>query len=236
LSAHKLDFVAKESYCLQAIEYAKLAKDRNAQASAMVQLAVAYYYYNRPEKALDVYEEALLYISQLTPLMQSRVYMGAAEAFGKNERIQEALRYIGLAYGSFPQKPENDPSYRYADFGLFALLEHDGLIHLSVGQPREALNAFAQTEGKQSIRAIPERIRLEMVNYQAEAAIDSNDQERYVQYLEEGITGAVAINSQKRLNEVISTLSQKLPSSWSQSPKIRHVVEEHGLSPYLKNS
>jgi transcriptional regulator with XRE-family HTH domain len=172
LAAHKLDFTAKEIYCLHAIDYARQAGDHNAQASAMVQLAVAYYYQAKKEKALEVYQDALLFVSLLSPLMQSRVYIGAAEAYGKNGLKQEALRYLGLAYQTFPEDSERDPSYRYADFGLFALVEHDGLVNLSIGQSRKALEIFIQAEKHP---AIPERIRLEVVNYQAASSLSMSN-------------------------------------------------------------
>jgi len=220
LAAHKLDFTAKEVYSRQAIEYAKLAGDYNVQVAAMIQLAVAYYYQQRPEKALEVYQEAILYVQHLTPLMQSRTYMGVAEAYARNGMTQEALYYSGLAFQVFPNNPEEDQAYRYADWGMFALLEHAGLIHNLVQQPQEAMENFAQV----SKYIVPERIRLEIINYQTAAAMAQQDLEMSYSYLEKGIEGALALGSQKRLSET-QDLYQQMQEQWPQEKRVKALAE-----------
>ena len=220
LAAHKLDFTAKEVYSRQAVNYAKLAGDYNAQVAALIQVAVAYYYQQRPEKALEVYQEAILYIRHLTPLMQSRTYMGAAEAYAKNGMAQDALYYSGLAFQVFPDNPKEDQAYRYADWGMFALLEHAGLIHNLIQQPKEALENFAQV----SKYPVPERIRLEVVNYQTSAAIAQQDLEMSCSLLETGINGAHLLGSHKRLSEA-ETLHQQMVEQWPREKRVKALAE-----------
>ncbi len=75
------------------------------------------------------------------------MYAGLAGAYSQcNQKqggqVDEALNALGHAYESFPEKPEEDPSFLYADCDYFTIVLWDGLVHLDIDQPEAARKAF----------------------------------------------------------------------------------------------
>lgn len=112
---------------------------------------------------------------------------------------------------------------------------YEGLAYLSQGKGDKAFATFGGKlfEGRltryQSTSVLPERIRLEITNYQGQAAILSNNLEEYTRCLEEGITGAVALKSQKRFHEAVTIFRQEVPSKWRNEPQIKGLAERFQL-------
>jgi transcriptional regulator with XRE-family HTH domain len=104
---------AMKAYCQQAILYSQVAENPDIQVAALKQQATIYLVGRDPEKALQKYEEALVLINHVSPLLRSRVYLGLASASARCKGKQDALRYLGLARQSFPGQPEQDPNYLY---------------------------------------------------------------------------------------------------------------------------
>jgi tetratricopeptide (TPR) repeat protein len=215
--------------CQQSVECARKANDQNILSAALNGLAVAYKYAQQPEDSFKTYQEALYYSDQASPLLQTRVYAGAAAAFAQRGRIKEADFYIHLAYDDFPADPEHDPNFLTADNGLFMVSYYEGLIYLQRGLPQEALQAFERYKLLLPGKTIPERNRLEIVNHQGRAAILSHNQEHYAHLLREGITGALALGSKKRYDEAIQFFQQDMPHSWRRDPRIQQIIEQFSL-------
>jgi hypothetical protein len=78
-------------------------------------------------------------------------------------------------------------------------------------------------------KRLPERNRLEMLNYQGLAALRLGELDQYVTCLERGIEGALAINSKKRLQEAF-TIYQQVPRHWRDEPRMKQVIERFHLS------
>jgi hypothetical protein len=230
LVAHKLKLTDKIALCEQSVDYAKQAKDHNVLVAALIQLAVAYQYAKQPMDALKTYQEALLYSHHISPLLQARVYVEAAEAFALHKRKREAEFYLGMSYEVFPDQPERDLAFAYADSGRFALALYDGLTHLDNNQPEQAWNVFEEFKKSEFVRGTPERIRLEIVNHQGRAAILSKNLEQYALCLEDGLSGAIALRSQKRYDEAVTIFQQDLPRSWRREQRIKELVERYHLT------
>lgn len=225
LCAHQLKLADMVPLCQQAVIFARQSNDSNTLSAALNGLAVAFKYVNQLEVSFKTYQEALYYSDQASPLLRSRVHAGAAAAFAQRGRGQEALFYIGLAYENFPDHSEDDPNFLSADNGIFMLAYYEGLTYLALSQPKEAERAFESYKHHSANTTIPERNRLEIVNHLGRAAIMSNNLERYVQCLEEGLTGAIALQSKKRFDEALTIYQQNTPKEWKQEPRIRQIAE-----------
>jgi hypothetical protein len=77
--------------------------------------------------------------------------------------------------------------------------------------------------------AIPERIRLEIVNLQGSAAIMSNNLDTYASHLDDGIAGAIALKSKKRFDEAYSSFKQEMPRAWLKDAQIKELSERYRL-------
>jgi DNA-binding SARP family transcriptional activator len=229
LNAHQLNIPAMIPLCRQSVEHAKQANDPNTLSAALTGLAVAFKYAHQAEDSFKTYQEALWYCDKASPLVQSRVYAGAGAAFGHKGRKQEAEFYIRFAYDHFPDHPENDPNFLIADSDIFMLAYYEGIMYLSWNQPKEAEKAFESFKGYFSGRKIPERNRLEIINHQGRAALLSNDLEKYVTCLEDGIVGAIELNSKKRLDEAVNIFQQEMPQKWLTESIIKQIIERFQL-------
>jgi DNA-binding XRE family transcriptional regulator len=224
LQAHQLRINDKIALCQQSVTYARQANDPNVLTAGLAQLAVAQQYSGSFDAALDTYQDALRYSGQISPLLAARLYAESASIFARYGREREARFYIDLAYESFPALPEQDPAYLYADSPFAVLPLYEGLSYLNLNRPEQAWNSFQ----KHTAQPTPERIRLEIINHQGNAALQMGDLDRYALNLETGLSGAVKIGSQKRYNEAL-TIYQTIPTTWQKEPRIRALAEQFRL-------
>lgn len=230
LCAHQLQLLNKIFLCQQAVEYARCANDTNTLVASLTELAVAFKYAQQPENSFNTYQETLHYCDHTSPLLRSRVYAATAAAFAQRGHAQEAHRYISLAYEQFPDHPEDDACFSLADSGIFLLAYYKGLMHLALQQTQEAEMAFESFKTHPSGNKVPERNRLEILNYQGRAAILSNNLGMYAYCLEDGIAGAIALKSRKRFDEALRIYQHDMPQAWKQEPLIKQIAEQFQLA------
>jgi DNA-binding XRE family transcriptional regulator/tetratricopeptide (TPR) repeat protein len=231
LNAHQLRLVDKTTDCQEAVAHAKQASDTNVLVASLLELGVAYQYGEKSAEALQAYQEALLYCKDASPVLQARTYVEAGAAFAKCKRGKEARFYLGLAYDTLPDHPEDDPAFIMSDYcGLYILSLYDGIIHLELGKPVSALSGFEKYKSSHSNFVVPERTRLEIVNHQGRAAILSKNLDKYAICLEDGVAGAIALKSQKRFNEAHTIFQQEMPAAWLRETSIKRIVEQYGLT------
>lgn len=235
LVGHQLQLADKVRLCQQAVVYAKQANDYSTLVAALIELANAFRYVQQDEAMLRASQEAISYSRSVPPLFQARAYIVAAEAFSRCERRREAELYIQLAYEIFPDHSAYD-LVAHANTGILMMGLYEGLAYLSQGKGDKAFATFGgklfegRLTGYQSTSVLPERIRLEITNYQGHAAILSNNLEEYTRCLEEGITGAVALKSQKRFHEAVTIFQQDVPLKWRNEPQIKGLAERFQLA------
>lgn len=220
LAGHRDDLDARQRLSEQALSYASLAHDRNLQVASLRQLALTYDYKNRPGKALQTYQDALPLLKDTSPLLYSRMYAGLAGSYAQFNQHQEALRSLGMAYDSFPAKPEEDPSFLYADCEYFTLVLWEGLTYLDLGQAKGAAEAFEKIDGMQPKVKVPERVRIEFLTYQAETFIASRNLEQGSAYLEEAVKASLALGSERRYSQA-SEVYQKMRLVWPYEAKVK---------------
>jgi transcriptional regulator with XRE-family HTH domain len=227
LAGHRNDLNARERYCEQALLYGNLARNRNLQVSALKQLALTFEYENRPGAVLQTYQKAIPYLKEVSPLLRARMYAGLAGAYSQcNQKqggqVDEALNALGHAYESFPEKPEEDPSFLYADCDYFTIVLWDGLVHLDIDQPEAARKAFERIDGLQPKTRLPEKVRIEFLNYQAETFTRLGAMDEAHTYLEEAVKASLALGSERRYNEAHEIYKQ-MRIIWRNEPGIREL-------------
>jgi tetratricopeptide (TPR) repeat protein len=227
LTLHQNNLLARESHCKQAIQLGQLAEDVNLHMTALKWLAVTYYYAKSPFKALRVYQEIEPSIDQISPLLRGSVYVKMADAYAQCGWEQDALRCLRMAYEHFPDNPEQDPCFLYADCGRQSLPMWEGMTYLDLGQPGEAQSALERVEQLSTVIIIPERARVEAINHQAEAALALGDQERFRAYMEMGVKGAKALGSEKRYNEAFDVY-QQAKKLWRNEPGVKELQDLFG--------
>ena len=220
----QLNTPAAEAYCKQAVQYSRLAGDCNLEVAALKHLATKYNDAKYPVKALQTYQEALPLIHHVSPLLRSRTYLGLALASAQCGQKQEALRYLGFAQETFPERPEDDPSFSFADCGPSSLNHYGGLIYLEFNQSKEAWETFAGVEALRSKIVIPQRTLIEIVNCQAEAALAQRDLELASAHIQKGAEGAAKLKSEMRFNEAFSIYRQ-MKIIWPHEPRIKELAE-----------
>src|SRR5262249_5344126 len=151
------NYAGAEWSCKQAVEYSGLAENPNLSVAALKHLATKYHSAKYHLLTLQTYQEALPLLDQVSPLLRSRIYLGLALSYAKCQQEQEAIHYLGLAQDTFPEYPEGDPGFLYADCGLSSLNHYGGLISLEFNQPKKAWEIFAGVEKLRSKTVVPER-------------------------------------------------------------------------------
>lgn len=230
LALHHNDLQTRQRHNQHAVEYATLSGDTDLQIAAIMRLASTHYSRKRPQKALVAYQQALPLLQNASPFLYGRVHVGLASAYATCGDKHAAERSLGLLHEHPLEYDYTINDILYADFGRPLHILYEGITRLDLNQPEVSSNVFARIATLPSSVVVPERIRLEVVNQQALAALALNDQERFTTFLKEGITGAQAIRSKKRWQEARDIYGQA-QSVWPREARVQALrdvfVESH---------
>ena len=217
IALHRNNLKARENYCQQALYFSEIAENPSLIVSAHISLASTFYYGKNPLKAAQIYEKALLQKDLIPDLQHARIHAELAVAYAQQKREQDALSSLGLAQDLYPDYPENDPSFLYADFSPASMVLEKGLTYLALAQyfpdhsyKQDAWDSFARIEKLQAESSVPERIFFEVVNHQAETAVQLGNRELFHTYLEKGVDGANRLRSSQRRQEIREVYQQAL--------------------------
>lgn len=229
LALHRNQLSVREHHCKRALQYAAISSDASSHASALISLASTYFYAADPQQAAAVYEQAFGYGTALPALQRSRVHAELAVAYGQLGREQDAIRAAGQARELYPDCPEDDPSFLYAEFTPASMALEQGLAHLALaghfpdrGYQQRAAEIFGLAG--QSARAIPERIRFEIVNHQAETAVLLGDLEAFEGFMSYGLDGIALLGSRQRLKEMQATW-HRATARWPGEKRVKALAE-----------
>lgn len=192
------------------------------QIAALRQLSITFDYLERPDKVLQVYQQAIPYLGEVSPLLRACVYADISGAYTQMNQQQEAFRFLELAYEHFPEKYDNEPSYLSTICRYSTLIICSGLHHLHFGQPDEAAKIFAHIDGLQPKISMPERIRIDLLNCQVEVFAELKHMEQACYYLEAAGKASIAIGSERRFQESF-TVFQQMQKTWKDEPLIRNL-------------
>jgi hypothetical protein len=101
---------------------------------------------------------------------------------------------------------------------------YGGLIYMELDQPQKAWETFAEVEQLKRRIVIPERTIIEIVNCQAEAAIAKRDLELAISHVQTGISGALALKSERRFADTFAVY-KNMRLIWPQEPQVRALGE-----------
>ena len=232
LSMHQLNVKARETHCKDAIRYAHISGNKQLQAAAYMYLGYTFsfcYQPRQPQKAITAFQQGLQTLGQDASLIRSDILMGMAEAHAQNGQEQEALRYIGLAQDHFPDYPENDPSYIYAECGTPTLYQWEGKMYLELvdyytdrGYQQKASDALMQSIGATSLN---DRCTNETIIYQADAARVLGEIDIYAGSLKQAAQMAIDLGSKKRYNEALQVY-QRTPTTWIKESQIQLLARD----------
>ncbi|MGH2480568.1 MAG: hypothetical protein ACRDHW_13010, partial [Ktedonobacteraceae bacterium] len=227
VAQHQTKTAARDIYYQQAVQYAEIAGKPGLLAAALISRA---YYHKNPSKTLPLYQRGLLLQEELSPLLLSRLYARLAVVSAQQDEEQDALRYLNLAKERYPEHPETDPGFLYAEFSPASLIMEEGFMYLSLTQQgkteyaEQAWETFAQVEQWPSSIPVPARIQVEIVNHQTRTSLAMNDLERFCSYLEQGVNGAKFLHSGQRMQEALN--NYKLArSQWPSETRVQSLAE-----------
>lgn len=229
VALHRDQIQVRERHCKQALYYATIAGDSSSQASALISLASTHFYNSEPAQAATVYEQAFALGADMSPLQRSRVHAELAVVYGQLRRESDAIRSAGMAEELYPDTPEQDRSFLYAEFTPASLVLEEGLAYAALaekypdrGYKRKAADIFASVERSES--AIPDRIRFEIINHQARTAVLLNDLDAFETYINRGLDGVVLLGSKQRRREMMTAL-QRAKNAWPRERRVRSLGE-----------
>jgi tetratricopeptide (TPR) repeat protein len=206
VALHRDQLKARETHCKRALYYAGIADDPGSRVSALISLASTYFYASKPSQAAAVYERALALQSDVSPLQLSRVHAELAVVYGQVGREQDAVRAIGRSAELYPDDPEHDRSYLYAEFTPASLTLEHGLAYIALADQRpgsshaaKATEVFSRLTDYGS--SMPDRIRFEIVNHQASNAVHLNDLDSFIFFMTSALEGISLLGSAQREKE-----------------------------------
>ena len=228
VALHRNNINAVASSFEKALYYSEIAEHPNFHVSALISLG---YHKPNPIQSVDIYEKGLIHVNKISPLLRSRLYVELAVAYAQQNRRQEALQHLLLAQEFYPESPERDPSFVYAEFSPSSMILEEGLLHLGLTHhesnehdAQRAWKTFERVEISQSGFITPERIRVEIINYQAKTALALRSLESFCLYLERGARGAKALESEKRRQEAIA-LYKEARRVWPEEPRVKELAD-----------
>lgn len=232
LALHFINLKAREAYCEQAKYYSRIARNVSLEVAALTSLASTFYYHKEPIKAAYSYREALSHQKEITPLQLARLHAELAVVSAQLGQEQEALSYQSIAHRIYPEHPEQDLSFFYAEFSPASAILEEGLVYLALTShypnrryAQRAWNAFVQIESLQSQAIVPERIFYEILNHQAEVALALRDRELFCSLMQRAIPGARHLNSQQRRQEAITIYNDASHNVWPHELQVRELKD-----------
>jgi len=226
LELQRGDFVAAQTNGTQALVYSQLSKDWNVYIASQIRLATIFSARKRVGSALSAYNDALRRVSAgydaVSPILHSWIFAGLGEIQATMGREKEALQFLQLAFTVFPDQPEDDPCFIYAQYDHSMLFLYEGLIFLRLGKPKRAWDAFSQVDDLKP--APPERMRAEFLKLKAYTSLVLGNMIQSCIYLEAAAKAARAINSDLSFSEVY-TLYEHMLALWGQEPRVRALAQ-----------
>ncbi len=234
VALHRNQIQVRERHCKQALYYATVAGDSGSRASALISLASTHFYNSDPAHAAAIYQQAFALGAAMSALQRSRVHAELAVVYGQLRKEEDAIRSAGVAEELYPDHPEQDRSFLYAEFTPASLSLEQGLAYVALAEQypgrdyqRRAADIFASVE--RSTLAVPDRIRFEIINHQSRAAVLLGDLDAFETYIRRGLDGVVLLGSKQRRREMEIAL-QGAGERWPRERRVRSLGERLQLT------
>jgi tetratricopeptide (TPR) repeat protein len=229
VALHAGQLSACEYHRKQAVFFADVTEQPNQRALALVSLSCAYVWYGRTSMptALTFGEQALSLESEISPLLRAKAHAVLAGIYGQLGREREALAAIDSATVLYPSDPEQDPDYLQAESTPAGLAVKRGLAYLALAEhlPRRSYETKAvEIFDKMSAGSGPDRIRVEGLNRQAEAAVLLGDLDAFDVHFAQTVDGVQHLGSMQRQREMRETWTRAL-TRWPHEQRLKPVGE-----------
>jgi tetratricopeptide (TPR) repeat protein len=216
---HRRQFDEQVAHCKKAVELAKVAGNRLLVAATLTRLGVAWFYFGKPEKYLETYQEAERLLKEEPALFPARlqicIYMGLSGAHTRLGHTQGADYYLGMA-NAVPFSFEDDLFIPALDFDLSEKISWEGSIDINIGELEEKKGSPTKAESwyKKAAAVLaqklppgfPERTLLQTINHQGALAIKLGDKENFILYVKEGALRSKELGSKQRKEEVMANI------------------------------
>jgi len=236
LATHKLDYVARVSYCVEAVRFGALSGDRNLYALALYWQGDTYTYcYNRPQTAISHLNDALSNLED-NALLSSAIYsdLSIAHAQDKDEANAEenetnALKYAVMARQAMPTYPNLDPFRQYIRIGSSELDQFEGKTYLYLaerfpgkGYAKLAYDAFERSVSK---LAVTKSKLGQAYIRKADAARALGDMGEFVKCWTDGFLIAIETGSMNRLTQAHKAILG-IPEKWQRETTIQGLQKD----------
>jgi transcriptional regulator with XRE-family HTH domain len=238
LATRKLDFVARELYCTEAVHFGQLSGSQDILAIAQGWQGNTYTFcYCQPQRAIPIFNNVLANFNrEMSKLTRSALYsnLSIAHAQHKDEKKAKnheklARDYAELARTTMPEHPELEPYHQCNYFGPSELDQMEGMtfLHLSKilpqhGYAQMAYDAFDKATSKQ---ALDEGYLSGSLIKKADAACALGVLDHFIECLRRGLVIASKIGSLRRLSETHDVLSH-IPEKWLKEAAIKNLQQD----------
>ena len=240
VALHQLHFPERVEYCKQAVEFARESGDCTLLIASLLHLGDALFTNGQKEEMIQTYSQAEYQSksAEISMFLRSKVLAELAHAYAQQGRNQESLRSIGEAHALFTEESSDTPVFLSTDYGLFQLILFEGLSNVDLGIHEEiqgntrlaqeyyqnASDTLKKIDQLSQTIIVPERIRVEIVNQQALAAVQAGNLDEFGKYLLEGAKGAKSLASEKRRQEAIANW-KRARKRWPQEKSIGELAD-----------
>jgi DNA-binding SARP family transcriptional activator len=235
VASHQLQKQQRVMYCKEAVRDAKHAGDRVLLVKALTMLGNALYDEGYYHEMLLAYQEASYLVNEdsnkIPAVLQSKVLMGLAHAHAQHGQVQDTLNTISEARAKFPEESGDIPVFLSTDDGLFSLILFEGWVRLDLGNHypeknyyEHAAQSLDQIERMPRTLAVPERIRIEILNRQAQAAVAQGNLDAFQTYTLQGIEGLKTVKSEKRRQELVTNY-RAARQKWPHESQVLELAE-----------
>ncbi len=126
LALQHQDFGKALSDIKKAFYYGDIADDNHLRLSSLVRQAHICFHLKQPIQQLQLHQKALHFRSDVSPLLQSWLYIVLAESQANPVISQQeaAKQSLSVARDLFPEHPEDDPHFAYVPIDHFFFVNH----------------------------------------------------------------------------------------------------------------
>jgi len=182
------------------------------------------FHLKQPIQQLQLHQKALQFRSDVSPLLQSWLYIVLAESQANPVISQQeaAKQSLSVARDLFPEHPEDDPHFAYVPIDHFFFVNHEVLTQLHLNQPKQALERLDQVDKSVPTTVVPRRV--ELLNRRATTSLKLGDMDQACTCVEMAGTSALQLGSHLRYSEACETY-QHMHLKWPHERKVKGLAE-----------
>jgi tetratricopeptide (TPR) repeat protein len=220
LARHLKISLAAVPYAQQAMEYAEASGDKVLQIDATAKLAWVYFSNKQYPQALHHSLQAVSFVKEaqqekipVPAPVQSRIYSISAQYQALNGNNKEAFSALCQADNCFESEEEHDPDRAsiYGGYSRDLLMSGEGVTYLFGGKAEKAYRTLSEIVDPETFQPkVPlfsQTAKAETINYLTLASLrlPQKDKERSVKLWQAGLNNTLALRSEQRFGEVLTT-------------------------------